>query len=217
MRLWALCGALAAGEYAASFASGVAPVWPVPAICAAFVALFGFGLGVKGCGRCILPPDGFVAASGDGQAQALRVRRDGRIVARAVTAGEYVYLDGGGELTDFEEGACDGVMIRVRESDTVETVQLVGVTRLALPYEAERVEACDAAGKAVEVRPETVRGRTVLAAAAGIAQLRVAKKRTPEVCNVTLAPSAAGDEFKISYVLANAPALVTFDIQTNIA
>lgn len=50
MRLWALCGALAAGEYAASFASGFAPVWPVPAICAAFVALFGFGLGVKGWG-----------------------------------------------------------------------------------------------------------------------------------------------------------------------
>ena len=48
MRLWALCGALAAGEYAASFASWFAPVWPVPAICAAFVALFGFGLGVKG-------------------------------------------------------------------------------------------------------------------------------------------------------------------------
>ena len=50
MRLWALCGALAAGEYVASFASEFAPVWPVPAICAALVALFGFGLGVKGWG-----------------------------------------------------------------------------------------------------------------------------------------------------------------------
>lgn len=50
MRLWALCGALAAGEYVASFAPEFAPVWPVPAICAALVALFGFGLGVKGWG-----------------------------------------------------------------------------------------------------------------------------------------------------------------------
>ena len=50
MRLWAICGALAAGEYAASFAPEFAPMWPVPAIGAAFVALFGYGLGVKGWG-----------------------------------------------------------------------------------------------------------------------------------------------------------------------
>ena len=50
MRLWAICGALAAGEYAASFAPEFAPMCPVPAICAALVALFGFGLGVKGWG-----------------------------------------------------------------------------------------------------------------------------------------------------------------------
>ena len=50
MRLWAICGALAAGEFVASFASGFAPMWPVPAIGAALVALFGFGLGVKGWG-----------------------------------------------------------------------------------------------------------------------------------------------------------------------
>ena len=51
MRLWALCGALAAGEYAASFAPELAPMWPVPAIGATLVALFGFGLGVKGWGH----------------------------------------------------------------------------------------------------------------------------------------------------------------------
>ena len=50
MRLWALCGALAAGEYAASFAPEFAPMWPVPAIGATLVVLFGFGLGVKGWG-----------------------------------------------------------------------------------------------------------------------------------------------------------------------
>ena len=50
MRLWAVCGALAAGEYAASFAPELAPMWPVPALCATFVMLFGFGLGVKGWG-----------------------------------------------------------------------------------------------------------------------------------------------------------------------
>ena len=48
MRLWAICGALAAGEYVASFVPEFAPMWPVPAIGAALVALFGFGLGVKG-------------------------------------------------------------------------------------------------------------------------------------------------------------------------
>ena len=50
MRLWAICGALAAGEYVASFAPEFAPMWPVPALGAALVALFGFGLGVKGWG-----------------------------------------------------------------------------------------------------------------------------------------------------------------------
>ena len=50
MRLWAICGALAAGEYVASFAPEFAPMWPVPALCAALLALFGFGLGVKGWG-----------------------------------------------------------------------------------------------------------------------------------------------------------------------
>ena len=50
MRLWAICGALAAGEYVASFAPEFAPMWPVAAICATLVALFGFGLGVKGWG-----------------------------------------------------------------------------------------------------------------------------------------------------------------------
>ena len=50
MRLWAICGALAAGEFVASFASEFAPMWPIPAIGAALVALFGFGLGVKGWG-----------------------------------------------------------------------------------------------------------------------------------------------------------------------
>ena len=50
MRLWAICGALAAGEYVASFAPEFAPMWPVPALGAALVAVFGFGLGVKGWG-----------------------------------------------------------------------------------------------------------------------------------------------------------------------
>lgn len=50
MRLWAICGALAAGEYAASFAPEFAPMWPVPALCAALVALLGFGLGARGWG-----------------------------------------------------------------------------------------------------------------------------------------------------------------------
>ena len=50
MRLWAICGALAAGEYAASFAPEFAPMWPILAIGAALVALFCFGLDVKGWG-----------------------------------------------------------------------------------------------------------------------------------------------------------------------
>ena len=138
------------------------------------------------CGRYILPPDGFVAASGDGQAQTLRVRRDGRIVARAVTVGEYVYLDGGGAWTRFEEGSCDGVMIRVPESPTVETVHLVDVTRLELPYAASRVTACDAAGRIVTVRPTVVQGRTTLESASGLAQLNIVKRRAPEIYNVTV-------------------------------
>ena len=46
MRLWAICGALAAGEYAASFAPEFAPMWPVPAIGATLVERFGLcGIG----------------------------------------------------------------------------------------------------------------------------------------------------------------------------
>ena len=71
MRLWALCGALAAGEYIASFAPEFAPIWPVPAIGATRVALFGFGLGVKGWGYAFAVLFGIViflfASRGDEQ------------------------------------------------------------------------------------------------------------------------------------------------------
>ena len=71
MRLWALCGALAAGEYAASFAPELAPMWPVPAIGATLVALFGFGLGAKGWGYAFAVPFGIAiflfASRGDAQ------------------------------------------------------------------------------------------------------------------------------------------------------
>lgn len=43
-----LCGCLAAGEYLASLTVDYAPVWPVWALAAMLVALFGYGLSVRG-------------------------------------------------------------------------------------------------------------------------------------------------------------------------
>ena len=48
MRIVFICGALAAGEYAASFAPNFAEAWPFVAAAAAFAALFGHGLAVRG-------------------------------------------------------------------------------------------------------------------------------------------------------------------------
>lgn len=46
-RLLLVCGALAAGEYLASFVPGLAELWPVAAVMAALVALFGYGLSIR--------------------------------------------------------------------------------------------------------------------------------------------------------------------------
>lgn len=48
MRILFICGALAAGEYAASFVPAFAEAWPVVATLAALVGLFGHGLAVRG-------------------------------------------------------------------------------------------------------------------------------------------------------------------------
>ena len=48
MRILLLCGALAAGEFAASFAPAWAEAWPVAAALSLAVALFGYGLCVRG-------------------------------------------------------------------------------------------------------------------------------------------------------------------------
>ena len=48
MEILFICGALAAGEYAASFAPFFAEAWPFVAALAALVALFGFGLRCRG-------------------------------------------------------------------------------------------------------------------------------------------------------------------------
>lgn len=48
MRLLFICGALAAGEYAASFVSPFYSCWPLAAVAAALVSLFGYGVGFRG-------------------------------------------------------------------------------------------------------------------------------------------------------------------------
>ena len=48
MRIFLCCGALAAGEFLASFSPGYADAWPVVAISAVLSALFGYGLAVRG-------------------------------------------------------------------------------------------------------------------------------------------------------------------------
>ena len=48
MNLLLICGMLAAGEYAASFVTEMSAAWPVVALLAALVALFGHGFSVRG-------------------------------------------------------------------------------------------------------------------------------------------------------------------------
>ena len=48
MRLLTICGMFAAGEYLASFLPGCSAAWPFALICAALVALLGYGLGARG-------------------------------------------------------------------------------------------------------------------------------------------------------------------------
>lgn len=48
MRILFICGALAAGEYAASFVPTISEVWPLAAMLAVVVSLFGYGLHVCG-------------------------------------------------------------------------------------------------------------------------------------------------------------------------
>lgn len=50
MKILFICGALAAGEYAASFIPVFAEAWPLVALLAALAALFGYGLVVRGWG-----------------------------------------------------------------------------------------------------------------------------------------------------------------------
>ena len=50
MELLLLCGMLAAGEFCASLCPALSPVWPALALLAALVALFGYGLSVRGWG-----------------------------------------------------------------------------------------------------------------------------------------------------------------------
>lgn len=48
MRLLLICGALAAGEYAASLVPCFSGLWPTMALVAVFIVLFGYGLSVRG-------------------------------------------------------------------------------------------------------------------------------------------------------------------------
>ena len=54
MRLLFICGALAAGEYAASFVPTFAEVWPLVACLALLAGLFGYGASVRGWAPAVL-------------------------------------------------------------------------------------------------------------------------------------------------------------------
>ena len=72
MRLLSLCGMLAAGEYLASFVPGLTAAWPFVLVCAALVALFGYGLDVKGWRHTLILLFGvalYLAASGKDEAR----------------------------------------------------------------------------------------------------------------------------------------------------
>ena len=77
-----ICGALAAGEYLASFVPSAADVWPAVAGLAVLIALFGFGLAARGWP---LGGGGPAAAAGAPVAGGMEAARDAilRILADA--------------------------------------------------------------------------------------------------------------------------------------
>ena len=130
--------------------------------------------------RLTLDPNCYVARSGDG-VKVFSAFVDGHRADLAVTP-EYVYLDGRGTFVSFDEGASDGLMLRLRYTSVVEKPLKAGeedvilrhATVAELPYVAKRIVAMDQEGVAFRtVEPEIRDGRTVLRPIDGAASYRV--------------------------------------------
>ena len=130
-----------------------------------------------GSRRLTLPPNGFLALSGDGSAAVVSgaAWRGGGRLDMSVSP-DYVYFDAYGALSTTPWGGTDGRMYRLNGKDGTEEVFLRTGTVCELPYAAVSVTALDFAGEAIGSAPFTVvEGRTRLSPMPGAFSYRVRK------------------------------------------
>ena len=136
-----------------------------------------------GFGRLSLGPNCYAVGSPDGT-KVVSAAVGGHRADLAVTR-DYVYIDGRGKFVRFDEGASDGMVVRLAytaivglplAADEEDVVVRPGATVVELPYEAKKVVAYDLEGAPVaQVRPEIRDGRTVIRPLDGAVSYRVQK------------------------------------------
>ena len=141
--------------------------------------------------KVTLPPNCYVGKSGN-DVKVFSSFVDGHRADLSVSP-DYVYVDGRGKFVRFDEGASDGLMIRLSytsvpgkplASGEEDVLLLRGATVAELPYEAESVSAMDAEGCVFAKVAATVKGgRTEFRPVDGAISYRV-KRRSPRTwCN----------------------------------
>lgn len=124
-----------------------------------------------------LMPNGFAGRSGDGTVKLFSSLRDGHRADLSICP-DYVYIDGRGTFTRFDEGGSDHVLLRLPEpGGTEEVLLLLGTSEAELPYTAARITALaeDGSEMATSV-PFTIRdGRTVVRPVKGVYSFRCRK------------------------------------------
>ena len=140
MRLWVICGLLAAGEYLASFAPEFSGAWPFVAGCAALVALFGYGLGARWWGYLFVPLLGIAIFLCASQAEAQRFRESPWLRGK-----EWRYRQQLGEQVGLTKAVKDDLSRRVGiglegdwETSSLARAILLGERR-SLPYRTKKL------------------------------------------------------------------------------
>ena len=138
------------------------------------------------CGeRVTLAPNCYIGKSGDG-VKVFSGFKDGRRVDLSVSP-EYVYIDGRGGFVRFDEGACDGLLIRLRYTavvdrplgkDEEDVLLLRGATTAELPYAVAKIVPMDLAGRELKDIPFEVKyGRTRFQAVSDAFSYRVTRSQ----------------------------------------
>ena len=130
-------------------------------------------------GRLVLPPNGFMALSGDRSACAVSgAAWNGGARADISISPDYVYLNAHGKAVQTPWGGTDGRMYRIPADDGTEEVFLRTGSFCELPYAAASATAIDAEGTAIGPAELThIGGRTRLAFRDGVFSCRVTRPK----------------------------------------